>query len=270
MISYRKSLRQFALILLFVPSFNQLCHGETLYQHSAAQFTAKAQQAKPDDFSFVVLGDSRDGDAIFRKALQLAKSYHPLFILHGGDYSGRGGERATVRFLQLLKETVPEVPVFVVMGNHENREAFGKFIGPLNFTVESKRLGLTLVAVDNSDNALKAAELDYLRSRLSSAVGNVFVAMHVPPKTERWDWHTFTDGAGELKAILAKSGVQGVFFSHIHVFDRSKFGGVPAIITGGAGAPLYANGVPGEPVHHIVVVRVKNGKASFSKVTLSQ
>lgn len=263
-------LRQFALILLLVPCFNQICLAETLYERSTAQFNAKAQKARPNDYTFVVLGDSRDGEAVFKQALRLAKSFQPLFILHGGDYSGYGGEGDTARFLQLLKKSVPEIPFFVVMGNHEDRPVFVKEIGPVNFAVESKRLGLTLVAVDNSDNALRRTELDYLRSHLASAGASAFVAMHVPPKTENWRWHTFTDGADELKGILANGRAQGVFFSHVHLFARSEYGGVPAFITGGAGAPLYTGSFPGEPVHHILVVRVIKGKASYTMVPLSK
>ncbi len=259
-----------ALALLLVPLFSQSCLGETLYERSLAKFAANTQQAKPKDFTFVVLGDSRDGDAIFLKALRLAKTFQPLFILHGGDYSMSGGKHETAGFLRMLKETVPEIPVFVVMGNHENREVFARQIGPFDFTLKSERLGLTLVSIDNSDNSLQRAELEYLSSRLSSAAGSVFVAMHVPPKTERWDWHTFTEGADQLRGILASSKAQGVFFSHVHLFDRAEFGGVPAIITGGAGAPLYKNRFPGDPVHHILVVRVKDGRAAFNKVTLPE
>jgi 3',5'-cyclic-AMP phosphodiesterase len=262
-------LQQVALILLLLPCFSPACFGETLYEHSARQLSVTSQTANPDDYAFVVVGDSRDGDAVFTKVLRLAKSYNPLFILHGGDFSARGGEGETARFLSMLKENVPEIPVFVVLGNHENRSGFARTIGPFDFTLESKRLGLTLVAVDNSDDVLKAEELEYLRSRLFAGGASRFVAMHVPPRTDRWYWHTFTDGADQLKNILAKGQVQGAFFSHVHLYDRSEFGGVPAIITGGAGAPLYT-GVFGNPVYHILVVRVKNGKASFTMVQLSQ
>jgi Icc protein len=259
--------RRFALIVLLLPCLQQTCLADTLYQRSLAQFQSKALKANPDDFTFVVLGDSRDGDQTFAKVLKLADSFHPLFILHGGDYSGHGGESATSKFLELLKKSVPGLPVFVVMGNHEERPVFVKLIGPLDFTVHSKRLGLTLIGVDNSDTALKPAELDYLRSQLSSATGSVFVAMHVPPKTERWGWHTFTEGAEEFKAMLAMGKVQALFFSHMHLFDRSEYGGVPAFISGGAGAPLHTNG-PGQAVNHILVVRMKKGQAAYQMVPL--
>jgi predicted phosphohydrolase len=93
--------------------------------------------------------------------------------------------------------------------------------------------------------------------------------MHVPPKTERWNWHTFTEGADELGRILTEGRVQGALFSHVHLFDRSEFAGIPAIITGGAGAHLVSFGFPGEPVYHILVVRVTNGKATFKMVPIA-
>ena len=260
---------QFGFILLLVPFFSRVCHGETLYQRSLPQLTAKAQQADPDDYTFVVLGDSRDGDEIFKKALLAAKAYNPLFILHGGDYSNRGGEAETARFLSLVNQSVPDIPLFVVIGNHENCNVFIKEIGPYNFTLTSKRLGFKLVALNNANGELRAPELDLLRRELASASGAVFVAMHIPPQTKRWRGHTFTRGADDLQKILAKSQVQGAFFSHSHMFDRSEFGGVPSFITGGAGAPLVWFSLQGETVHHFLVVRVKKGKATYQMVPLS-
>ena len=90
--------------------------------------------------------------------------------------------------------------------------------------------------------------------------------MHVPPKTERWNWHTFSDGAAELENALAENGVKAAFYFHIHLYARDEIKGVPSIITAGAGAPLISFGFPGEPVYHIVVVRVKNGTVTTEMV----
>jgi 3',5'-cyclic-AMP phosphodiesterase len=264
-----KILCQFTLVLLLT-CFSQLCFGQSLYQRSLAQFEAKALRVPRDNFTFVVLGDSRDGDEIFKRGLKLAKSYDPLFVLHGGDYSGHGGEGETAHFLSMVNGTIPELPLFVVLGNHENREVFAREIGPANFTLKSKRLGLTLVAVDDAADALQRPELNYLQSQLEAGGKTRFVAMHVPPKTDRWSWHVFTEGAEELKTILARNRVQGAFFSHVHLFDKSEYGGVPAFITGGAGARLVPFGFPGDPVYHILVVRVKKGKVSFEKVLIPE
>ena len=257
------------LLLVLSLILAAVSHADTLYQRSTLQLEEKARQAQPDDYCFVVMGDSRSNDAVFKKALRTAAGFNPLFILHGGDYSTEGGEEETANFLTLLQGNVPRIPVFVVLGNHENPKVFAKGIGPGRFTISAPRLGLKLVALDNAHEALHAVDLDYLKKELASAPGATFVAMHVPPETKRWRGHTFTQGAAELEQVIAASPtVRGLFFAHSHLYDQGVFGGAPAFISGGAGAPLVWMSRYGERVNHIVVVRVKKGKVSYQMVQL--
>lgn len=263
-------LRLLVLVLLLVSSFSGVCRGETLYQRSSALLAARARKAPAGDFSFVVLGDSRGGDRTFSKLLELARSYNPLFILHAGDYSDEGSEAETAKFLALLQRQVSDLPFFVVLGNHENREVFRRYVGPLNFTLDLPRLGFRLVALDNADGELRSPEQELLRRELASAPSAVFVAMHIPPRTGRWRGHTFKRGAAELEQALLGSRAQGLFFAHSHLYDRSEFAGIPAFITGGAGAPLVWFTRNGETVYHILVVRVRKGQASYQMVPLRE
>ena len=219
-----------AAVLFFVWTVNT--HAASLYERSLEKLQAGIEHASPADFTFVVLGDSRDNDTVFKKALALAKTYNPLLILHGGDYSTKGSNKETDHFLALVNGSVPDVPFFVVIGNHENRKVFAEKIGPSNFSLDSDRLRLRVIAVDNASYALKAPELDYLKSQLAAKRENTFVAMHVPPKTTRWNWHTFSDGAAELENALAENGVKAAFYFHIHLYDRDEIKGVPSIISG--------------------------------------
>lgn len=257
------------LLLLFLLFFAASAFADTLYQRSYASFAARARQASPDDYTFVVLGDSRSNDAVFRKLLLQAAGYDPLFILHCGDYSTEGGEEETNHFLSLLSETVPSVPVFVVLGNHERRQVFDRQIGPPRFVLQSPRLGLKLIALDNAREELYPAELSYLKDGLASSAMATFVAMHVPPETKRWRGHTFTRGASELERVITGNpDIKGLFFAHSHLYDRSEFGGVPAFISGGAGAPLVWFSRYGERVYHFIVVRVQKGRVSYQMVRL--
>jgi 3',5'-cyclic-AMP phosphodiesterase len=256
-----------AALILLCPVY---AHAATLYERSLERLQAGIEQVSPEDFTFVVLGDSRDNDNIFKKALALAKTYNPLFILHGGDYSDKGSSKETDHFLALVNDSIPDVPLFVVIGNHEkNRKVFAEKIGPFNFSLDSARLKLRVIAVDNSSYVLKTPEVDYLKIQLATKRENTFVAMHVPPKTTRWNWHTFSDGAAELENALAENGVKAAFYFHIHLYDRDVIKGVPSIISAGAGAPLVTIGFPGEPVYHIVVVRVKDGTVTTEMVQVT-
>jgi 3',5'-cyclic-AMP phosphodiesterase len=255
-------------VLLLVWTAN--AHGASLYERSLEKLQVGIEHVSPADFTFVVLGDSRDNDSIFKKALALARIYNPLFILHGGDYSDKGSDKETDHFLALVNDSVPDVPFFVVFGNHENRKVFAKKVGPFNFSLDSARLKLRVIAVDNASYVLKISELDYLKSQLTTKRENTFVAMHIPPKTERWNWHTFSNGAAELENALAENGVKAAFYFHIHLYARDEIKGVPSIIAAGAGAPLVTFGFPGEPVYHIVVVRVENGTVTTKMVQVNE
>jgi Icc protein len=257
-----------AVLLLLFGSANT--HAATLYERSLDRLQAGIERASPADFTFVVLGDSRDNDGIFKKILALAKTYNPLFILHGGDYSNKGSDKETDNFLAMVNGIVPEVPFFVVIGNHENRKVFAERIGPFNFTLDSVRLNLKVIAVDNENYLLKDPELTYLNRQLAAKRENTFVAMHIPPKTERWNLHTFSAGAAELENTLAENAVTLAFYFHVHLYDRDVIKGVPSIITAGAGAPLAVFGFQGEPVYHIVVVRMKDGSVTTEMVKLHE
>ena len=258
----------FAAVLFFVWTAN--IHAASLYERSLEKLQVGIEHVSPADFTFVVLGDSRDNDNIFKKALALAKTYNPLFILHGGDYSNKGSDKETDNFLALVNSSAPEVPFFVVIGNHENRKVFAEKIGPFNFSIDSASLKLKVIAVDNANYVLKNAELDYLNGQLAAKRENTFVAMHIPPKTKQWNWHTFSDGAAELENVLAENGVKAAFYFHVHLYARDVIKGVPSIITAGAGAPLVSLGFPGEPVYHIVVVRVKDGAVTTEMIKVNE
>lgn len=268
----RKSRSHFCsliLPLLFCLGTVSGVHAETLFQRSSALMRQLAEKASPGDYSFVVLGDSRGNEAVFKKALSVAAGYRPLFILHGGDYSDKGGEEETRKFLSLVENTVPGIPVFVVFGNHESPAVFEKLVAPRQYRFGSGRLGLGVVVLDNAGEELKEGALSFLERELVAAPRATFLAMHVPPETSRWRGHTFTEGAGELERVIASSSaVQASFFAHSHVYDRDLFGGKPAFISGGAGAPLAWMSRYGERVYHIIVVRVKNGRAGYQMVPL--
>lgn len=239
----------------------------TLYEHSLPLLEARGAKTSPRDFTFVVLGDSRGNDAVFRRSLALAATFSPLFVLHGGDVGDAGSAAELERFLALVSQEVPAIPLFVVAGNHErDQKLFRAKIGPLDYTLTVPRLGLKLVVLDNSRYALKPAQLDYLRGELAGNRGTSFVAMHIPPKTARWSGHSFTDGAADLIRIMTDGKVATAFFAHIHLYDEDRLGGVPCIISGGAGAVLDKARLAGTPVYHIVVVTVKDGVVSSRMV----
>ena len=259
-------------LLFFFLSIVSYAHSDasTLYERSLNKFQDNVKQLSGKDFVFVVLGDSRDNDRIFKKSLVMAATFNPLFILHTGDLSNRGSKKELEHFLEIVQTTIPDIPLFVVAGNHEivkgSKNIFKQIIGPLDYVLDSAQLDTRIVVLDNSDYILKPQQLDYLRQQLISKRSLNFVTIHIPPKTGRWTWHSFKEGSADFMQILSDKKVTLAFCGHIHQFDEDEIKGVKYIITGGAGAPLNRWFFPGDPVYHIIVVKVKNGTVSYDRV----
>lgn len=261
---------QAAILLAVGMILAPACCAGTLYERSLKMMAALEQNTSAKGFTFVVLGDSRDNEVVFKKSLELAATFNPLFIIHDGDFSSNGTPQEVDHFLETIRAIVPDIPLFVVKGNHERRQPFQEKIGPLNYVIDSAKLGFKLIVVDNSDYALKQAQSDFLKNNLDGTRKLAFVVMHIPPKTKRWSWHTFSEGASGMVRLLSREKVSAAFYGHLHLYDKDELEGVPHIITGGAGAPLVSIGFPGDPVYHIVVVKIKNGTFQYGKVNIQK
>jgi len=252
------------ILLLTAASLARGAETAPFFTAAMKGFESRAAAADPDRWRFVFLGDNRGNDAKFRQILERARELQPVFILHGGDVAERGTPAELAHFLDTVKSVKDLPPLFVVRGNHETSAAlFEQRIAPLNFTLDSKRLGLRLVAVDNADYTLREREQDYLKEKLDGQRPVQIVAMHIPPKTARWPKHSFDRGGNELLSLMEKRKVNMGLFAHIHLFDRDSYKGIPLIVSGGAGSQLAWYGYSGDAVYHLVVVEVIKGKVSY-------
>jgi 3',5'-cyclic-AMP phosphodiesterase len=254
-------------------------HSATLYEQSWQKLESRLAGIQKEPYVFVVMGDSRDNDAVFTKCLLAAASYHPLFILHVGDAVSTGSEEQFLHFLSLLQKTIPDMPVFVAAGNHEltngdksenGKALFQKLIGPLDYVLDLPEINARFIVLDNSSYFLTAHQIDYLKTGLRVENSLKFVIMHVPPQTHKWiDDHTFTKGADAFLQTLSGFDVAGVFYGHYHLYDEDSLSGTRHIITGGAGAP-HARLYFGDPSYHFVVVKLSDGKVATEKVLVSE
>ena len=236
----------------------------SLYSNSMKALQSKYTFADPNRWCFVFLGDNRGNDEKFIKILHRAKEINPLFILHGGDISERGSGPELSHFLKVINSIKDLPPLFVVRGNHEaDTSLFEKMIGPLNFAMDSRKLDLRLVAVDNANYSLKKNEQSFLSTNLDNSRLHQFVSMHIPPKTERWPRHSFEKGSKELFQLMNSKHVEMGLFAHIHLFDEDILDGIPYIISGGAGASLSWLGYSGDAEYHLVIIEVIKGKVTY-------
>lgn len=265
------------ILILFLVSGS--AQSATLYELSRQKLESRLAGIQTEPYTFVVMGDSRDNDQVFIKSLLAAARYHPLFILHTGDAVHTGSEEQFLHFLAILQQTLPNMPVFVVAGNHElaspdksdkERVLFQQLIGPLDYVLYLPRINARFIALDNSGYGLSSNQIDYLKTQLGMDHSLNFVIMHIPPQTHKWtNKRTFTHGADAFFQTISTRNVAGVFYGHFHLYDEDTLSGIRHIITAGAGAPL-AHLSFGDASYHFVVVTLSGGKISTEKVLVSE
>lgn len=229
-----------------------------------------------DSFSFVVIGDNRDGDATFARLVEQINALaarqdgtQPLFVLHSGDSVAHGTNAEWDDFAKLRAKL--KLPIVFVRGNHELRAAagaenFSRRVGETDWSFDFR--GCRFVGIDNSAGKFPQASRDFLRLYLGlNAKGqtteftpeHTFVMFHMPLAIGRWKAHCmFEDkdgaGGGEVLEMLKAGQVDAMYLGHIHLYDTMEIEGIPFYISGGGGAPLYGKYGFGTVEHGFMLV----------------
>lgn len=239
-----------------------------LPKRTLADEIAKLDAGPADgDFSFVVMGDTRDGDAMFKYMIELANRMNPAFILDVGDlvHSGATDEQ----YLNYLKHiATSRAPFFSVIGNHENMapgglDRFKAIFGEPDFYFDYG--GARFIGLDNSAAGYKItdAQFEWLEKLLQTDKIK-FVFMHAPPKTHVWDFAMDAEDSDRFMQMMEKYKVRKVYFGHVHAFDRLRRGETDYVMTGCAGAepdPVsFLHHRKSGGYYHFMLVQVRGGK----------
>jgi Icc protein len=266
----------------------------SMYEKSLLLLEEKQKHLNPNNYNLVYMGDSWVGNngytsnEIFKDAMEEAKKYNPLFILHGGDLVFNGEKENFNFFINTKNDVAPDLPLFVAIGNHDMVKQntgdtavanFKDIVGPLHFTLNIPAYNLTLIGLDSlyhheySNYGLTEDELDYLMNNLQHRHRNTFVAMHVPPVTDTWvpepeDDTFFTRGS---KAFFREvhGKISAALLSHIHAFKYTEYKCTNLYLSGGGGAALLKN-----EIFHILVINIRNhhgnNKISFEVIPIGR
>jgi len=270
--------------------------GEVRYQVAAAadgieelgaESSFHTAPADGEPVRFVVYGDVRTGHETHAEILRAVEGEAPDFIVSTGDHVVRGTDEADwQRFFSLAGPLLARVPYYPVLGNHDLGVASGSerrfedvFALPARPAdcppgaswYSFDFAGVHVVVLDS--NALgDARQLAWLEADLTASSGAraVFAALHHGPFS-RGPHGGLPIAAERYVPVLARHGVALLFSGHDHIYQRGEMSGLPYVVTGGGGAPLYPLkcGVPGRPactivdgavasasVYHYVVVEV--------------
>lgn len=239
----------------------------------------------PAKFSFVVLGDNRAGDpacdAVYQKIIAAALERKPDLLVNTGDeINSPGNLEHWRRFWELSKNVV--VPYFTTVGNHDahievpgSEETYKAQVDlPGNELYYSFIAGNSLFIVLDSyikgeDTRITGEQYAWLEQVLAGAKQrHRFVFVHHPlfPEPGKGKHHgnsldRYKPERDRLQALFVKQKVTMVFAGHEHFYLRKTVDGIPHVITGGGGAPLYARDEDGG-FHHYVLVTVDGDKVN--------
>lgn len=239
-------------------------------------------------FTFVVFGDNRSGDDIYRKIISLAMERKPDFIINTGDMIMTPGDTQQWENFWAMSKPVT-VPYFLVVGNHDahpmmasSEMTYREQVDlPQNEIYYSFTAGNSLFVIldsnrDDQKKRITGEQLKWLEGILSNSLKkHTFVFLHHPLYTEPEQGHhagdsldRYTKERDTLEALFMKSKVDAVFAGHEHYYKRKTVDGIVFIITGGGGAPLYSKEEDGG-FHHFVQVTVNGDKVSAEVVDVN-
>jgi 3',5'-cyclic AMP phosphodiesterase CpdA len=261
-------------------------------QDQSLQQKLSALEKLPPKFSFVVLGDNRAGDpacdAVYQKLMAAALARRPDLMVNTGDQIDKPGNvEHWKRFWELSRNVT--VPYFFTVGNHDahvevagSEETYKAQVElPGNELYYSFVAGNSLFVVLDSyikgeDKKITGEQFKWLEKVLAASKQTLkFVFVHHPlyPEPGKGKHHgnsldRYKDERDRLQTLFVKQGVTMVFTGHEHLYLRKTVDGIPHIIAGGGGAPLYAKDEDGG-FHHYVLVTVNGSEVSGEVVDLN-
>ncbi len=239
-------------------------------------------------FTFVVVGDNRSGDEIYKKLLTLVMERKPNLIVNTGDLIATPGDlKEWAKFWEMSKPIT--VPYFLTVGNHD---AHSKVPGseqiytqqvdlPGNELYYSFVAGNSLFVVldsslDDQEKKITGKQYAWLEGILANAAQkHKFVFVHHPLYTVKGkgkhagnSLDRYPVERDRLQALFVKHHVELVFTGHEHLYERKLVDRITHVISGGGGAPLYADEKDGG-FNHFVVVTVDGDKVTAEVVDSS-
>lgn len=218
----------------------------------------KTRPENIEDFTFLYMSDSQDGDAeygsLWKMAFEHAKAHHSeaAFLLHGGDIiQNSGDEKLWKNMFEDIREYAMSLPIMPASGNHDYWRG-GYLLGRLHLINDHFNISLCEQNTENgiyysfdyghchftvlnsgdfieTNGGLKKTQLDWLENDLKRTEKKWKIVMihnpiHSPGKYGSQDgWWTVPKKAlkPQLTPIFGKYHVDLCLCGHDHVYSKS-------------------------------------------------
>jgi acid phosphatase type 7 len=262
--------------------------------------------APGEPFRFLLYGDTRNQTEVHRAVVHaMAEEPDVRFYVHTGDFVADGQVQAQWdTFFEVERPLASRLPLYGVIGNHDVQAGEARLFrqhlvlpddsprpeqyysfdyGNAHFVVLDGHVNIDpwflcalrgLASEDCFDERQVAwLEADLRAAAEDAAIDHVFVLVHIGPYTSK-ERRRGNAHMRELLGLFEETGVTAVLSGHDHYYERGfSPNGIPYLISGGGGAPLYEGGAPVPPphrrdvnvsAHHYVVVDVDGPRVTFT------
>jgi len=212
-------------------------------------FPVKPGALAGDEFSFLVIGDTRAGNSLAHKKLVNEMNKHDAaFYIHTGDFVHDATDPDQWNeFFEIERPLLSKMPIVPVAGNHDISD-IGIYTN-LFFRDErfySFEYANIMVIVIDSTVPIEQGDRQYrfLKEELarykSSSKDHLFVAIHHPPFSSGHHGDNLMLKESVLP-LLESHNVVAVMSGHEHNYERTRpINDIVYIVTGGGGSPLRA------------------------------
>ena len=230
-----------------------------------------------EDWSFVVVGDSRSGGGIYSNLTSWMTQIRPMpvFAMHLGDMIPfPGNEFEWENFIRLSVPLMRSMEFYCTPGNHDvdgetSQEIYQRHVSlpgnELYYSFSRDSLHFIVLDSEYPDQAktIDDPQKTWLNNELAGVDPSygiiVFVGLAVFSDTT----HTLHNAA-ELHALFNSCNVLLVASGHEHRFHRITRDGICYLISGGGGSPLHSN-FSGN-YYHFIKISVFPGKLNVKTI----
>lgn len=227
-----------------------------------------APKMADDNFKFIVFGESRGGQHVFKRVIGDINYRKPLFAVSCGDMLEDSSKKEYDRFLQDIGGV--NVPFLTVAGSSELQDGgileYEDALGASYYSFDFKNSHF--VVLNNGKGRISEEQFLWLENDLilNKAI-NTFVFMHIPafdPRPARKQPMNLGGQHLRLTKTFEKYNVSMVFSAGIPAYFRDERGGITYIVTGGGGAELAS----ADAYNNYIIVEVSADKVKDKVVKL--
>ncbi|MCJ7817748.1 MAG: metallophosphoesterase, partial [Candidatus Thorarchaeota archaeon] len=216
-----------------------------------------------DTINFYVFSDSQGYQGGVEQIVTAANLNRPDFIFHCGDLTPFGQENQYQAIKTVLDRSI--VPVYTTIGNHDLKDGGGtlyeEYFGSSTYSFDLGPAHFTVFNTSTGD--ITSQEFAWLEHDLTQTEAEFrFVFTHFPPFDPRTgENHSLVNSTSstQLISLFEEHEVDVVFTGHIHIYNETVVNGVKYVITGGAGASVYADEDNGGIYHYMNVTLNEDG-----------